>query len=288
MLAAVLGLVLKSDAPYASATPIKEPVAFADGVISTEEFESHPQFSPDGKTLYFVKSTPQFTGWTIYVSNFAKGSWSKPVLAPFSGKHRDADPFITPDGKRLFFISDRPAQGKTASNMDVWYMEKTPGGWGAPQHLGPEVNSDGDEWFPTLTKDGTLYFGSPRKGGLGGCDIWRCKPKGSRFQAAVNLGANINTAADEIEPFITSDGKTLIFNSDRPGSLGGLDFFVSRLGANGWEPPRHLDKRFNSPRVELSPKVTPDGHYFLFTKLNGRQRLGDIMIVDAKEVLGNN
>jgi WD40-like Beta Propeller Repeat len=93
--------------PYRSAGPLLEPALFGEGVVSTGEYESHPAFTPEGRTLYFVRSTPEFTNWTIYVAEYVDGRWSAPKVAPFSGKHRDADPFITADGKQLYFISDR-------------------------------------------------------------------------------------------------------------------------------------------------------------------------------------
>ena len=94
--------------PYAVDRRLTEPELFAEGIISTGEYESHPAFTPDGRTLYFVRSSPQFTNWTIYISHHDNGRWSVPKVAPFSGKYRDADPFITSDGKQLYFISDRP------------------------------------------------------------------------------------------------------------------------------------------------------------------------------------
>src|SRR5918995_1866500 len=81
--------------PYASSTPITEPTLFAEGVISVGEFDSHPAFTPDGKTLYFVRSTPNFNLWTILVTRFQNGRWSTPEVAPFSGQYADADSFIT-------------------------------------------------------------------------------------------------------------------------------------------------------------------------------------------------
>jgi Tol biopolymer transport system component len=121
--------------PYASERPLPQPVVFAEGTISTGDFESHPEFTPDGNTLYFVKSDPAFSFWTIYISRWEGSRWSKPVVAPFSGKYRDADPFITRDGKQFFFISDRPVDGKQDRGMDVWVMQRNGNGWGEPKNL---------------------------------------------------------------------------------------------------------------------------------------------------------
>jgi hypothetical protein len=95
--------------PYASEQPLTEPTIFGAGVISTGDYETHPAFTPDGQTLYFVKSTPTFSFWTIVVSRFVNGRWTEPEVAPFSGRYSDADPFITADGQQLYFISARPA-----------------------------------------------------------------------------------------------------------------------------------------------------------------------------------
>ena len=167
---------------YASTKPIREPDVFAAGVISTGDFDSHPAFMPDGKTLYFVRSTPNFNLWTILVSRFERGKWSEPEVAPFSGQYSDADPFITPDSKRLYFISSRPVTGKKMQDLDIWFVEQTEKDtWSEPKNLGAPVNSDGAEWYPTMTKDGTLYFGSDRAGGKGRTDIYRSRLVGGKY-----------------------------------------------------------------------------------------------------------
>src|SRR5262245_21331963 len=161
-------VALADRAPYGSDAPLSDPVVFGEGVVSTGKYESHPAFTPDGRTLYFVRSTPEFTDWTIYVTHHADGRWSTPKVASFSGKYRDADPFITADGKQLYFISDRPVDDKPKKDMDVWLMERNENGeWGEPRNLGAPVNTNASEWFPTMAANGNLYFGSDRPGGHG-------------------------------------------------------------------------------------------------------------------------
>lgn len=75
-----------------------EPTVFAPGVISTGEYESHAAFSPDGKTIYFLKNTADFNHWTIVSSHLRNGSWTPPEVVPFSGRYSDADPFVTAHG----------------------------------------------------------------------------------------------------------------------------------------------------------------------------------------------
>lgn len=259
--------------PYASATPISKPAIFGEGVISTGDFDSHPAFSPDGRALYFLKSTPAFTFWTIVVSHFADGQWTTPEVAPFSGQYSDADPFITPDGKQLYFISKRPAPGKTTRDLDIWVMDSTATGWSEPRNLGAPVNSPAAEWYPTLAADGTLYFGSSRPGGHGETDIYRSRFVNGKYAEPENLGDAINTEFDEYEPWIAPDQSFLIFMAaGRPDShAGSNDLYISYFKDGVWTKARNLGDEINSPGDEYSPKISPDGKYFFFASTRDRR-----------------
>src|SRR6187549_2468702 len=83
---------------YEEKAPISTPKIFAEGLISTGDYDSHPEFSITGDTLYFVKSGPDVSKWTICVSYYKNKKWTAPEVAPFSGQYMDADPFFTKDG----------------------------------------------------------------------------------------------------------------------------------------------------------------------------------------------
>jgi Tol biopolymer transport system component len=280
--------------PYALSSAATEPVLFAPDVISTGDFESHAAFTPDGSTVYFVKSDPDFTRWTICESQFAAGRWSEPRVAPFSGSYRDSDPFITRDGEHLYFISDRPADGKAKADMDIWVMDRTPQGWSAPRNPGAPVNSGESEWHPSLTSSGTLYFGSARSGGLGMTDIYRATFDGQAWSVE-NLGAPVNTPGDEYEPMIAPDESYLVFMAFRPGGLGGSDLYLSWHRNGAWTEPVNLGPPVNSSALELAPALSPDGRYFFFsstrrlgssTSHGAGNGLGDIYQIDLAAVLG--
>src|SRR5262249_60095711 len=97
----------------------------------------------------------------------------------------------------------------------------------APQHLAA-VNSDANEWFPTVSKNGNLYFGSERPGGKGRCDLYVSRRGGGKNQTPENLCEAINNAANEGEPFI-APGENYIFFSRTgfPERRGAYDFYVS-------------------------------------------------------------
>jgi len=283
------------DPPYRAAQPLSEPTLFAEGVVSTGEYESHPAFTPDGKVLYFVRSTPQFTDWTIYVTAHADGRWTPPKVAPFSGKDRDADPFITTDGNQLYFISDRPVDSKPKEDMDIWVMDRTKDGkWSEPRNLGAPINTSASEWFPTVAANGSLYFGSGRPGGRGKTDLYRARRKDGKFAEPENLGPNINSAAEEFEGCIAPDESFLVFMAaGHPDSLGGGDLYISYQKDGKWTAAKNLGPKINGPGLEISPYFSPDGRYFFYSSARrskdapmekrpdrARNGLGDIYQMD--------
>ena len=256
--------------PYASDKSLSEPTVFAEGVISTGDFDSHPAFTPDGKTLYFVRSTPTFNLWTILVTRFENGRWNAPEVAPFSGQYSDADPLITPDGLHFYFISNRPVAGKSKPDLDIWVMEKNGGGWGEPKNLGAPVNSPGSEWYPTVAANGTIYFGSDREGGKGRTDIYRCRLAGGKYTEAENLGDTINTTFNEFEALIAPDESSLILMAGgHPEGRGGFDLYISYSRNGAWTKPTNLGDKINSSGNEYSPTISPDGKYFFWTSTRG-------------------
>ncbi len=264
----LLCLITACAAQQKNNTP--QPEIFAPGILSTGDFDTHIEFTPDQKQVYFVRSTPDINvNWEIFESHKINGKRSRPRMAPFSGQFSDADPFITPDNKHLYFISNRPLDPKqtTPKDFDIWVMDRLPNGsWGEPRNLGAPVNSPENEYYPRMASDGTLYFGSEREGGKGGADIWRARRNSDgTYAQAENLGDSINTAEDEFEPYIAPDQSFLIFMAKRKSGLGSGDLYVSYNREGKWTPAENLGAPINSAGYELAPKFSPDGKWFFFT-----------------------
>lgn len=242
----------------------------APGVLSTGDDESHASVFPDGRTLYFLKNTPSFDFYTIVCSELRDGKWSRPQVAPFSGHYSDADIVFTADGRRAYFVSARPVDRKARDDMEIWTIERDANGhWSKPQHV-TELSSPTDEWFPTLTADGTIYFGSDRPGGVGGTDIWRARFVNGKFQPPENLGAPVNTKGDEIEPFVSADEQLLIVSArNRGDAAGAYDLYVAHRRGSGWDTPRHPGPPINSTGWDFAPRLSPDGKIFMFTSNRG-------------------
>jgi Tol biopolymer transport system component len=258
--------------PYDAQGPLSEPRIFAEGVISGGDYDTHPAFSPDGDTLYFVRMAPDLSKWTIFVSYYKSGKWAEPEIAPFSGQYWDADPYFTKDGNTLYFISNRPLKegDPQKSDFDIWKVEKIKNGWSKPIRMGSPINSETIEYYPTIADNGTMYFGSRRKGGKGGSDIYVCRMENGKYRTAENLGDSVNTAGNEFEPFIAFDESFLIFMATPSESVEEADFYIRYNKQRQWTKALKLPAPFNSNVTEFSPKLTRDGKYFFFSSTRNK------------------
>jgi outer membrane protein OmpA-like peptidoglycan-associated protein len=134
-------------------------------------------------------------------------------------------------------------------------IQKKDGTWSNPEPISSNVNSTHNENSVSISPDGqTLFFTSDRPGGKGGIDIYMSKlDKRGQWGKPTNLGAPINTAADEDGPFIDYDGKTLYFSSRGHEGMGGYDIFVSEYdsAAKKWSEPVNIGYPINTPDEDI-------------------------------------
>ncbi len=231
--------------------------------------------SADGLTLYFAAQREDGYGGTfdIYLAtrSSTQDPWSQAVnIGPaISSAAWEYTPNISPDGLSLYFSSDRPGG---SGGMDTWVATRPTIGspWNTPANLGPAINSSAWDLSPRVSVDGlTLLFHSQRSGGFGGEDIWMSTraTKSDPWSTPANLGAPVNSGANDGEAALTADGLTLFFNSDRAGGSGNYDLWVTtrRTASDPWGPPRNLGKSVNSPAIEWCGSISPDGLTLYFT-----------------------
>jgi Tol biopolymer transport system component len=256
------------------------PEVFAPGIVSTTQGEFNAAFSPDGKEFYFSMNEPSGRETMKFMTR-KDNQWTPPQAVPFVSPQNDCDPLFSFDGQRLYFISTRPKKEKAgSSDWNIWYVERMDADWSKPINIGPPVNSDVDEYYVSLTKDGTIYFSSNRAGGLGSFDIYRSRFVDGHYAKPENLGASINTKYLEHDPFIAPDESYILFTSvDRPEGFGTGDLYISSRRKDGtWTKSKNMGKAFNTCGYDFCPIVTPDGKYFFFT------RRGDIYWVSVEAI----
>ena len=152
-----------------------------EGEVNTAYEDGACSFSPDGKTMYFTRCThdPNYPRYAVIMSsNRSDASWGKPEEVKISNDTLStfAYPAVSPDGKWLYFSSDMPGgQG----GMDLWKISLDEYGYGAPENLGPKINTFADEVFPSFRANGELYFSSDGHPGMGGLDLFRAEQDSS-------------------------------------------------------------------------------------------------------------
>ena len=191
-------------------------------------------------------------------------------------------PIITADGNTIYFTSDR-AGGM--GGQDFWTSRRVGGKWTAPINIG-ELNTSQNEGPDTITADGkTMYYTgcNRRPDGSDKCDIYVTHLSADRkWRPGENLGPPINTDYEEANATISSDGKLLIFTSNRPGGLGGYDLWMSALQPNGkWGEPKNLGANVNTPMWEGVAFIHSDGVTMYFSS-NGRGGFGNADIFQTQ------
>lgn len=197
-------------------------------------------------------------------------------VAPFSGKWKDLEPAFSPDGNRLYFVSNRPGDGGSEiKDFDIWYVEKLPQGtWSDPVNPGAPLNSDKDEFYPSITHRGDIYFTAERENTLGKEDIYVARWSGKEFAEPMPLDSAINTTGYEFNAYISPDEDYILFTGyGRTDGMGGGDLYLSRKNAEGnWEKAAPLTAPVNSSAIDYCPFVDHANRVLYFT--SQRSELG--------------
>jgi len=200
--------------------------------------------------------------------------WSAPINlgATINSASNDQDAAISKDGLSLYFASNRPG-GIGGVDMYVSQRASADDPWGSPVNLGPTVNTAFDEENAAFSRDEhNLFFQSRRPGGFGGLDLWVSYRDHTDddfdWQPAVNLGAGVNSSADDNGPtyFENDEGGApqLYFGSSRAGGLGGTDIYMSQQLLDGSFGAVVPVTELSSPLNENRPTIRHDGLEIIF------------------------
>jgi len=263
-----------------AAEGVKRPSSFnpqpLTGKINNFAMQYFPALTADEKSIIFTKrdGPGMQHDEDIYISRKdEQGEWMEPesISAAINTSFNEGTSSISADGRTLIFTS---CQGrKTYGSCDLFISHKIGDHWSEPENLGPKVNSPAWESQPSLSPDGrTLYFVSDRRGGLGRRDIWASHlGDDGEWSQAVNLGPPVNTAEDEVSPFIHANNRTLYFASKGFKGFGGFDLYSSELIDGRWTEPENLGYPLNTHHDEVSLFITPNGRkgYYAIDERHG-------------------
>jgi hypothetical protein len=252
----------------------------SSGEVNTPFVDGCPIQSPDGLSLYMASSRPGgLGGLDIWVAHrFATDTgFGEPVNvgAPINSAADDFCP--TPvRGRGLFFVSTRAATG-ACGGPDIYFARENPArGWTEPRNLGCQVNTAAGEAGPSYfeTDDGAwLYFSS-------GPQIMASRALGSGVFDQAAPVSELNSAAGDFRPNVRRNGLEVVFDSDRPGTIGGLDlWFASRASVKDpWSTPVNAGTDLNTSVNESRGSFSWDGATLVFGRAPGPEGATDIFV----------
>ena len=190
-------------------------------------------------------------------------------------------PGISADGNIMVITSRVPVSENMEyinknSQEDFYISFLNNGEWEKATSIGDPVNTAGNEGAQSLSADGnSMYFTAcGRADGYGSCDIYFSEKINNSWSIPINIGKPINTNHWESTPYLSADGRTLYFSSNRPGGYGNMDIWKSSLKHDGkWDEPVSLGNIINTSGDELSPFIHPDGQTIYFSS-DGKTGMG--------------
>ncbi len=247
-----------------------------NGGLNTAYDEGTPAFTPDGREMYITQCVsdgayPRYA--TIAKSTRSDAAWGKANTVEVT---RDtlssfAHPTISPDGNWMYFVSDMPGG---EGGKDIWRVRITSSGLGGVENLGPEINTPGDEMFPSFRPNGDLYFSSDGHPGMGGLDIFYATADSNGKLMIVHPGYPLNSHGDDFG--ITFEGlqNQGFFSSNRSDSGRGWDKIYSFVypeviqtvkgwvyEIDGYELPEALVYMVGDDGTNIKVSVKGDGSF---------------------------
>ncbi len=201
-------------------------------------------------------------------------------------------PMLTANGSVLYTTKNFPIRDdmpyhklrNAQEDFFVNYLEED-STWGVAYNMNRPLNTPKNEGAPSISADGKtfVYTACNRKDGFGRCDLYISRKKGKKWTVPQNIGKPINTPYLERQPSLSPDGKTIYFASNRKGTRGLEDLWLSHFDGEKWSEPVNLGDSINTDGIEWSPFMHPDNKTLYFVS-SGHYGMGGLDIFKATKI----
>jgi peptidoglycan-associated lipoprotein len=261
------------------------------GDVSGPFHDGPATFSKDGNTVFFTRSNyfrrrlktneENESNLKIFKATLVDGKWRNLEEFPYnSDDYSVGHPSLSADGKTLYFVSDMPGG---FGGTDIYRSVLVDGKWSEPENLGPVVNTPGNELFPYIHADGSLYFSSNAHNSMGGLDVFITYYTGEQWAHPENLNYPINSTADDFAFSINKDTRTGFVSSSRADADGIYKF-------RKHDPTFHLygfarKKGTQIPVAGVTVEITDAETHEVIGKKSGEDGKFDLKLQPEKEYL---
>lgn len=241
---------------------------FAPGIVSSGMPDRDIAIYPDGSEIYFCRNIGNFKFATIFFTKIIDGKWTKPEVVSFATNpnYIFIEPHISPDGTKFLFASSMQAEGSEPGDMEIWVANREGDTWGKPYNIGAPINTITDQYFPSVTDDGTIYYTSEDT--LTNEEfLYRSKFTDGEYQKPEKLPENVNMGRARFNAFVSPNEDYIIVPSfGMPDSYGATDYYIVFRDENdNWSQPVNMGETVNSANGrEWSASLSPDGKFIFF------------------------
>jgi Tol biopolymer transport system component len=263
------------------------PELFAPDIIATGFYERDITISPDGTEIFYGLITGRHV--TILYTRLTNGKWTEPEIAPFARNTQFffLEPCFSPDGRTVYFLSTKPPEGKELkpgwAYQNIWASDKkSDGTWGEIYNPDTALNKPNSQFYPSLTKTGTLYFTrSDEK--TGKSEILRARKNTNRFDTPELLPPVVNGNGNIYNAFISPDESFLIGCVENKNNEINPDFsnyyIFFRDSNDKWSDGISFGPEINIKGSNaISASVSPDGKYLFFSARKTSERMQEISL----------
>jgi hypothetical protein len=264
---------------------------FAEDIISTSLYERDIAISPEGNEIIYTLGDYKQNKMCLVIVKKENGKWMNPEILPFSGQYQDLEPFFSVDGNSLYFASKRPIYGdSTRDDYNIWYTERLGDSWADPIALDTVINTRGDEFFPSISKNGNLYFTAERENGIGREDIFLSRFEEGKYSTPEPLPIEINSALFEFNAYVSPLEDVLVFSSfGREDGFGGGDLYISQKDQNDrWGESVNMGKLINSDKLDFCPFIDWENQNFYFSSDRLSNEIIEFKSVNSLKDFANN
>lgn len=258
---------VRNEKDKSSLLPSNSPELFLPTLINSTWNVRDITITSDNTEIFYTIVAPKNKFSVIMTTKEQNHKWSTPEIASFSGQYSDLEPALSPDGNKLFFASNRPDSiGGNPKDYDIWMVERKNDGWSEPINLGDSINTEGNEFFPSVALSGNLYYTANYEDSKGREDIYMSEYKNEKYGKPQSLSDAVNTSLYEFNAFVSADESTLVFTSyGRKDDAGGGDLYISKKNNGNWSEAINLGNKINSAYLDYSPFLSEDGKILYFT-----------------------
>ncbi len=263
---------------------------FEENFISTPLYERDLAINPQGNEIIYTLGDYKQSRRALVILRKINKVWRKPEVMNISGKYHDIEPFYANNGNRLFFASNRPMnQDSTRNDYNIWYSDYTENKWTAPIALDTVINTRGNEFFPSLSEKGNLFFTATRENGIGREDIFIAKFNGGHFEPPQPLPKEINSEMFEFNAYISPKEDIIVFSSfGRDDGFGGGDLYVSYKDNMGnWSPSKNMGTLINSDKLDYCPFIDWKNGNFYFTSERRGENNSQLKTIEGIKHIAN-